>query len=127
MRGRERACDGGALGNQSYAGEPGTVSLPRKQAVGQCAQRGCRGKGVPGQGRGGVGWGGKCAGTAPPSPPPPAGPHQTFLPCFCGLIHHLLNCCSGRGHWNRDVAFTPTPPLRQPQGPHIATLICSLE
>uniref|UniRef100_A0A2K5ZFW8 Uncharacterized protein n=1 Tax=Mandrillus leucophaeus TaxID=9568 RepID=A0A2K5ZFW8_MANLE len=23
-------------------------------------------------------------------------PHQTFLPRLCGLIHHLLSCCSGR-------------------------------
>uniref|UniRef100_A0A2K5DQ96 Uncharacterized protein n=1 Tax=Aotus nancymaae TaxID=37293 RepID=A0A2K5DQ96_AOTNA len=23
-------------------------------------------------------------------------PHQTFLPRLCGLVHHLLSCCSGR-------------------------------
>lgn len=77
MRGRERACDGGALGNQSYAGEPGTVSLPRKQAVGQCAQRGCRGKGVPGQGRGGVG---SVLGLTAPPRPGLLGPTRPFCP-----------------------------------------------
>lgn len=52
---------------------------------------------MSGQGLGGV-W--RCAGAIHPLAHQP---HQTFLPCFCGLIHHLLNCCSGRSHWNREI------------------------
>lgn len=75
---------------------------------------------MSGQGLGGV-W--RCAGAIHPLAHQP---HQTFLPCFCGLIHHLLNCCSGRSHWNREIwALALEIPLTTRAPP--SNPICSLE
>uniref|UniRef100_A0A2K6ECH8 Uncharacterized protein n=1 Tax=Macaca nemestrina TaxID=9545 RepID=A0A2K6ECH8_MACNE len=56
--------------------------------LGHCAQRAlmCLGPGP--------GWGGAVGGVL--GLPASLQPHQTFLPRLCGLIHHLLSCCSGR-------------------------------
>lgn len=42
----------------------------------------------------GPGWGGAVGGVL--GLPASLQPHQTFLSRLCGLIHHLLSCCSGR-------------------------------
>lgn len=55
------------------------------------------------QGEGG-GWA-RCEGYAGDAHPPAHQPHQTFLPCFCGLIHHLLSCCSSCSHWNENCGL----------------------
>uniref|UniRef100_A0A2K6MNX6 Uncharacterized protein n=1 Tax=Rhinopithecus bieti TaxID=61621 RepID=A0A2K6MNX6_RHIBE len=56
--------------------------VSRGTCLGHCAQRALQRRGCAwAPGRGGAGqW----------------EPHQTFLPRLCGLIHHLLSCCSGR-------------------------------